>query len=277
MSKVYEIIKEKIVKKLEEGTIPWRKPWRNGIPVSWDRQRPYRGINTMLLEPGEYLTFDQAKKAGGHVKKGEKGHCVVFWKWVSKEDEDGEKKTFPILRYYTVFEVSQCEGIERKRKDQAFSHKVNKRGENILKKYKDGPEIKKKSGKAFYQPKKDIISVPPMKDYEKVEEYYSTLFHELVHSTGHEKRLGREGVAKVASFGSEKYSKEELVAELGSAMLCGVAGIDNEVIDNQAAYIRGWLKAIKNGDKNLVVQAAAKAQKAADYIQGIEFNEKEGE
>lgn len=268
---VYEIVTQKIIEKLEQGVVPWRKPWINGTAVNWVTQKPYRGINTLLLEPGEYATFKQITEAGGKVKKGEKGHIVVFWKWLEKEDEEtGETEKVPLLRYYKVFEINtQCEGLESKRKTEKFEHDPVEEAEKIIKGYVNCPTYSFNPGSAYYKPFEDHINVPPMWDFPNVHEYYCTMFHEMIHSTGHKDRLNREGVAKLNAFGDEVYSKEELVAELGAAMLCGVAGIDNSTLDNSASYIQSWLRVLKS-DKRMVVHAAAQAQRACDYILGIE-------
>lgn len=272
---VYQIVTDRIIEKLEKGIAPWRRPWNaSGIAVNWKTQKPYRGINTLLLEPGEYATFNQIKEAGGKVKKGAQSDIVVFWKWLEKEDEDtGEKVKIPFLRYYRVFEInSQVEGLKSKRDVVEYDHDPIEEAEKIFKSYPESPTYTYKSGRAYYQPALDKINVPPLKDYKIPEEYYCTLFHEMIHSTGHRSRLARAGIEEVAPFGSETYSREELVAEMGAAMLCGVAGIDNSTIDNSANYIGGWLRALKD-DKRLVVQAAAQAQKAADWILGVEETE----
>ena len=240
-------------------------------------QKPYRGINTWLLEPGEYATFNQIKQAGGKIKKGSKSHIVVFWKWLEKEDEDtGDTVKIPFLRYYRVFEIStQVVGVKSKRNIVEYDHNPIEEAEKIFKGYMNAPDYTFRSGQAYYQPALDRINVPPLKDYKIPEEYYSTLFHEMIHSTGHASRLNRAGIEEVAAFGSETYSKEELVAEMGAAMLCGVAGIDNNTIENSANYIGGWLRALKD-DKRLVVRAAAQAQNAADYILGTTYDKKAG-
>lgn len=244
--KIYEMITNKIVEKLEQGTIPWRKPWINGVAVNWKTQKPYRGINTMLLDGGEYATFKQISEAGGKVKKGSQSHIVVFWKLTKVKEKDektgeetGEKITIPLMRYYRVFKVGeQTEGIERKRKEKEFNHDPIAEGEKIKDGYMDAPNYTWESGRAYYKPFADVVNVPPLKDFPNPPEHYSTLFHEIVHSTGHKDRLNREGVKGLASFGSETYSKEELIAELGASMLCGVAGIDNDTIDNSASYVQ---------------------------------------
>lgn len=276
---VYQIVTQKILEKIEQGVIPWRKPWvSRGQAVNWLTQKEYRGINTMLLDPGEYATFNQIKEHGGKVKKGAKSQIVVFWKWIEKENEEtGQTDKIPFLRYYNVFEINtQCEGLESRRKDSpVYEHDPIIEAEKIVQGYMDAPPIRYASGRAYYQPAGDFISVPPLQDYPNIAEYYSTLFHELTHSTGHIKRLARPGVLdSAAAFGSEVYSKEELVAEMGAVMLCGVAGFVEITIDNSAAYIKSWSRKLKE-DSRLVVMAASQAQKAADYILGKSNGETE--
>ncbi|TDK58187.1 DUF1738 domain-containing protein [Bacillus salipaludis] len=244
----------------------------NGGAVNWKTQRPYRGINTFLLEAGEYATFKQIQDAGGKVKKGEKSHIVVFWKWIEKENEESRDiEKIPYLRYYRVFEINnQVEGLKSKKKETTFDHDPIEKAEEIFKEYNNSPDYTFYSGRAVYYPTVDKINCPPLKDFPKAEEFYSTLFHEMIHSTGHKRRLARLGVTtQNVAFGDEVYSKEELVAEMGAAMLCGIAGIDNNTLENSASYIQSWLRSLKE-DSRLVVQAAAQAQKAADYILGIE-------
>lgn len=265
---IYQMVTGRIIEQLEKGVVPWRRPWSNGAPVNWVTQKPYRGINSLLLEPGEYSTFKQIKEAGGKVRKGEKGHIVVFWNWIERENEEtGEKEQIPFLRYYKVFNViKQAEGLHSKRETEIFEHDPIESAQQIVDGYADSPHIRYQSGRAVYFPKLDRVSVPPLKDYREAEEYYSVLFHELIHSTGHKSRLVRKGIIQSGvSFGDEIYSKEELVAEIGAAMLCGMAGIENATIENSASYIQSWLRALKE-DSKLIVHAAAQAQKAADYI-----------
>ena len=271
---VYEIVTNKIVEQLEKGVIPWRKPWTNANAVNWKTQKAYRGINTMLLEPGEYATFKQIAEAGGKVKKDAKSHIVVFWKWLEKENEEGKKEKIPFLKYYRVFEINtQVEGLQSKRETDTFDHDPIEKAEDIYKGYINSPDYTFLPGQAVYYPSLDKINCPPIEDFKVAEEFYSVLFHEMVHSTGHQSRLKRSGItAKAIAFGDEVYSKEELVAEMGAAMLCGVAGIDNHTIENSASYIQSWLRELKD-DKRLVVQAAAQAQKASDYILGVKHQE----
>jgi len=273
---VYKIVTDRIIAKLKQGVVPWRKPWVNGQPpvaVNWTTQKPYRGINQWLLEPGEYATFKQIAEAGGRVRKGEKAQIVVFWNWIEKEDEEtGEVEKIPFLRYYNVFEINtQVEGLQSKRKPvQTFDHDPIEAGEKIVRGYADCPEIRYASGRAYYHKALDYIVVPPLIDFPNPNEFYSVLFHEMVHSTGHPDRLNRKGVAIPAAFGDKDYSKEELVAELGAAMLCSLAGIEDATINNSAAYIQNWLEQLGN-DSKLIVYAAAQAQKAVDYITGNQY------
>lgn len=280
---VYEIVTERIMEKLEQGIIPWRKPWAMYPAVNWVTQRPYRGLNQMLLEPGEYATWNQVKKAGGKVKKGAKSGIVCFWRMIEVEEEEKDilnartgqmerhkpKKKIPFLRYYRVFNIRDCEGLEPKQEIPVYDHDPIERAEEVIEGYPDCPQIAFAPGRAFYRPSDDTISIPEKPDFEKAEEYYSTLFHEAIHSTGHKNRLARSGILEMAGFGSHEYSKEELVAEIGAAMLCGEAGIVQETLDNSTAYIQSWLKALDN-DKKLVVFAASQAQKAADYVLSVE-------
>lgn len=235
----------------------------------------YRGVNAFLLDPGEYATFKQIQDVGGHVKAREKGHLVVFWKWLDKKDQETGETTdrVPLLRYYTVFNIAmQAEGIESRRNTETWEHSPIEQAEIIVKAFPDVPRIVYMGGRAFYRPAADLVSVPPLSDYRNPEEFYSTLFHELVHSTGHSKRLACPGIMEVQKFGDEAYSKEELVAELGASMLCAVCRIDNQTLDNSAAYLAGWLRALK-GDKRLLITAASQAQKAADYMTGNKGSE----
>lgn len=271
---VYDMVTARIITMLESGVIPWRKPWVNNAAVNWTTQKPYRGINTMLLDPGEYATFKQVTEAGGHVKKGQKSHIVVFWKPIKAKDKDSGEltgDTMFLLRYYSVFDINkQCEGLESKRIHLNIEHDPIEEAENILAGYVNGPKVFYVPGRAYYRPGMDIISLPEKNDFPILGEYYSTNFHEQIHSTGHKKRLNRSGIEAYAAFGDENYSKEELIAEIGAAMLCTVAGIDNSTIQNSASYIGSWLRKLKD-DPKLIVQAAGQAQRAADHILGVNF------
>lgn len=291
---VYDFVTNKIIEQLEKGNIPWQKPWVGSRPINYITRKPYRGINLFLLDKGgEYITFNQIselrkKNPDIKLKKGCKRYMVVFYKPYSKkvdnvetddidnmddmegiEDKKENEKTTFVLRYYYVYHISDVEGLESKL--PKFENNPIEEAERIIDNFKEKPQIMYvEPGSAYYVPLLDYINIPPIDRFKKVEEYYSTLFHELVHSTGHKKRLNRFAEEKIqlASFGSADYSREELVAEMGAAMLCGSCGIENITIENSVAYIQSWLKVLKN-DKTFVIRAAALAQKACDYILNI--------
>lgn len=280
MADVYGIVTDRIIKALEEGTVPWQKPWvGTGAAINYVSRKPYKGVNTLLLDqPGEYLTFKQCAALGGKIKKGEKSNMIVFFTFSERKETgaDGEDKitTFPVLKYYNVFHLSQCEGIESKLEPPSPEADPLAEGENVINGYVArsgvGFEAVKGSDRAFYRPSEDRVVVPHISQYKLIEEYYSTVFHELTHSTGHSTRLKRFGDKNdgIAAFGDEVYSKEELIAEIGSSMLMSIAGIErSETFTNSAAYLQSWLNVLK-GDKRLIVTAANAAQKAVDLILG---------
>lgn len=274
---VYEIVTNRIIETLEAGEIPWKKSWnsKTQAPRNLTSGKTYSGINVFILLSARFqspywLTFKQATEKGGTVRKGEKGLPIVFWSTTEKEDDKtGEIKKTGFLRYYTVFNITQIDGLkdvpavevhEETEGAEAFDM-----AHDIVAGMPDAPAVKHGFTRACYIPSVDEINMPLMRSFGQPEEYFSTLFHELAHSTGHENRLNRKGSGEIRHFGDADYSKEELVAEFGAAFLCAEAGISQAVITNQAAYIQGWLKALKN-DSKLLVTAAAQAQKAADYI-----------
>ena len=272
----YQVITDRIIGLLKAGTVPWHKPWKGGGPVkNLVSKRAYRGINQFLLGCSDYaspfwLTFNQAKKLGGSVKKGEKSTPVVFWKLLESEDQEtGEKKEIPVLRYYRVFNLEQTEGIEGPEPEEQELGEFTpiERCEQIIRNMPNPPKIQHRRQAAWYRPSQDLVNMPKPESFESAEEYFCTLYHELSHSTGAEFRLNRPTLTDMCPFGSTNYSKEELVAEMAAAFLCGKTGIENQTIDNSAAYINGWLKKLRN-DEKLVIFAAAQAQKAVDYILG---------
>ena len=284
---VYEIITDRIVAILEAGTVPWRKPWNYGSekdPLNLVSKKHYQGINCFLLACTPYgspywLTYRQAQALGGSVHKGQKGSMVIFWKMLVKDDpkaKDG-KRNIPVLRYYTVFNSEQCDGIIVPAPDVTTWHEHDpiEAAEAVQLAMPNRPTVEIGGTRACYSPSRDRIQVPELFRYEKPEEYYCTLFHELAHATGHESRLNREGITESHYFGSPDYSREELVAEMAAAFLCGHVGIENATIQNSAAYLQSWIKTLR-GDKRLAVTAAAQAQKAADYILNRKAHE-EGE
>lgn len=270
MSKVYEIITQKILDEMEKGIIPWVRPFQGSRkPINWVSQKAYRGINRLLLAPGEYASFKQIKDAGGKVKKGEKSHTVTFWKLIEiTDDETEEVKIIPFLRYYRVFEINtQVEGLKSKH-IKSIEHNPIEEAEQIVEGYINGPRIMEATT-AYYVPKKDEVHIPNIKTFYEAEEYYKVLFHELVHSTGHKSRLNRSGITQSsAAFGSHEYSKEELIAELGASFLANEAGLKYS-IKNTAAYLQGWMEVLKD-DSKMLIYAASAAEKASDLILGVE-------
>ena len=276
---VNEIVTKKILEELEEGIVPWHKPWiLAGHNKNLVSKKAYRGINIFLLGYGRqspwWVTFKQAKDLGGSVKKGEKGTIVVYYKLNEYLDENSDDlvRKVPILRYYTVFNVEQCEGLESKI-PPTTSRIIDKMEEceKVVEGYTDKPPTLP-SDRAAYSPRSDQLLMPPMNSFDSAEYYYSILFHEYVHSTGHSKRLDRD-LENYKPFGSEDYSKEELVAEIGPVFLYNKVGITG-AFNNSVAYIGTWLRRLSD-DHSLIISAASKAQKAHDYILKIK-EEKEG-
>lgn len=273
---VYEMITERIIEQLENGVIPWQKPWSGTHSGAYNRisNKPYSLLNQMILKhDGEYATFKQWSDLGGKIRKGEKSEVVTFWKiqQVEEINEDGEKtiKQIPLLRYYNVFHISQVEGVEPKEQLKISELEPIEEAEKIKTEYMNREHLKifeKVTNKAFYTPTFDYIEVPCREQYQNIEEFYSTLFHEMVHSTGHKSRLDRKDIKDCLYKGDENYSKEELTAELGSAFLINMLDIETEKsFKNSSAYIQSWIKALKN-DNKFIVSASSKAEKAVKYI-----------
>jgi len=293
---VYEEVTNQIISLLEQGQIPWHKPWTGGADgaYSWHTGRPYSLLNQLILvEPGEYITFDECRKNGGHIKKGAKAKHVYLWKPYKRQatDEDGNPKTDEegnpvmitrfMLRCWPVFHVTNdCEGIKPKRSAllPEVPAKPIEAAEEALRAYVEREGIRLEadeiSSRAYYSPANDLINLPCIAQFADPAEYYSTAYHEATHSTGHPSRLHRfELFNKNAAFGSEQYSKEELTAEIGAACILHRLGIGTPAsIKNSAAYIQGWLKALKD-DKQLIIGAAARAEKAARLILNLEEGE----
>jgi antirestriction protein ArdC len=281
-NEIYDRITDRITALLTQGTVPWHKPWkaRTGLPRNCVSQKPYRGINVFLLlamsyESPLWLTFRQATQLGGSVRKGEKACPVVFWKQLKIEDKkSGETERIPLLRYYHVFNAAQCEGLSTSPAPVETTTGGKSKPDEIAAKMPQPPTVKHGMTLAYYSPREDCVGLPARERFTTEEGYYATLFHELVHSTGHDKRLKRSTLAESSGYGTNPYCREELIAEMGAAFLCGQAEIAERTIENSAAYIRGWLTQLKN-DKTLIVQAAAQAQKAVDFILGRTFTESE--
>ena len=286
---VYQLVTDQIISLLEQGIVPWQKPWADvGIPMNLLSKREYRGINLWLLlslnyERNFFLTWDQIKSIGGSVNKGETGHILVFWKPVQKkaeETEDNKQKSVPMLRYYKVFNISQCRDIP-----EDLIPKVEPSIDNFdpileceatIHSMPDCPTIVHKDPHAYYRIDTDTINMPKKKNFKSSESYYSTLFHELVHSTGAEKRLGRKTLMDMVPFGAVSYAMEELIAEMGSAYLCRFSDILPNEIKNTVAYLDNWLGVFKK-DKKFIITASGQAQKAADFILGRKDKEPKDE
>lgn len=279
---IYQEITDRIIDKLEQGEIPWQKPWVGGAQSgAFNRisKKPYSLLNQLLLQhDGEYATYKQWESLGGQVRKGEHAEIVVFWKptQVTETDEDGHTltKTVPILRYFSVFHISQVDGVAPlASKEKTFDHQPIDKAEMIKCKYMSREHlriIETSSDRAFYSPSQDYIQIPGKEQYEDINEFYSTLFHEMVHSTGHATRLNRfEKQSKAAAFGSAEYSKEELIAEIGAAALVNMVGIETtNTFNNSVAYVQSWLKVLRN-DNKFIVSASSRAEKAVKYILGV--------
>ena len=278
---VYEIVTERIISQMEQGVVPWHKSWMDVRSGAFNRvsKRSYSLLNQMLLShKGEYATFRQWSGLGGHVKKGAKAEMVVFWKLykTTEMDDSGElrEKTRPVLRYYNVFHISDVEGVDPLPTDGLHDTDPIPEAEKIFHDYvcreHIGLEIEL-SNEAYYSPARDVIHLPDIRQYENAADYYGIVFHESAHSTGHASRLGRFGdMTGIAPFGSPDYSKEELVAELGSAAILNTLGLETtDTFNESAAYIQNWIRVLKD-DTRFIISASSKADKAVNYILGRE-------
>lgn len=279
---VYELVTNRIIEQLENNIVPWEKPWHGTIDGAFNRvsKKPYSILNQMLLKyNGEYATFKQWQELGGHIRKAEKSEIIVFWKMypIKEKQDDGTEiiKTIPLLKYINVFHISQVDGVEPLKQKVTHDIEPIDKAEKILNDYWNRENITiehVKGDKAFYSPMFDKIQLPLFEQFKQSEEYYSTAFHESVHSTMKTSRCNRQEYrkGKVVSFASEEYSKEELVAEVGSAQLMNIVGIETtKSFRNSTAYIQSWLKVLRN-DNKFIVSASSKAEKAVNYILGIQ-------
>jgi antirestriction protein ArdC len=289
---IYEEVTNRIINQLEQGVVPWQSPYfsKVGLPRNFTTQKPYQGINVFLLASLRFtspyfLTFIQAKDLGGHVKKGERGHLVIKYGTYTKDDDnapapDAEPETRRFLKGYTVFHASQIEGIEfpelEKLPDLSMSERTDQ-ARAIVAAMPNAPAILTGSAVPCYRPASDTVNMPERWFFEKEDGYYSTLFHELVHSTGHASRLARQsllenkGIDEAGSTARKVYAEEELVAEMGAAFLNAHTGILEGEVINSAAYLQSWIDALKSGDrKGWIIRAASQAQKAANYILNVQ-------
>lgn len=282
---VYEVVTNKIISMLDQGQIPWKKPWKSTEGAkNLVSKKPYRGLNQFLLNCSPYssdywLTFLQCQQKGGQIRKGEQSSIVCFWKWINtvnsptsddnNTSDNPSVKKIPLLRYYNVFNLDQVEGIKSPSEEQiTYEFTPIEKAEQIIENMPNRPPIHYGGDRACYSPSNDYINMPDREKFTSPESLYSVLYHEISHSTGHISRLNRKGVTDPSCFGRHEKSQEELVAEFGASMLCGFAGIEQETITNSAAYIQGWLSVLRN-DKKLAIIAAGQAQKSADYILNI--------
>ena len=291
MSKdIYEIITARFIDQLKKGTVPWQKPWMGVQNIV--SKKPYRGINALILGGSDFqspywLTFKQAHDLGGKVKKGEKATPVIYYKLFEKRDDhgnlvlgsNGRPTRIPFIRWSNAFNFDQTEGITPPAQTESVGqnplHPLEKAAK-IVEEAKTCP-IYHTGFAAVYSPGEDVIRMPAQKTFRSPEAYYQTLFHEMTHSTGHASRLDREGVTLPIKFGSERYSKEELIAELGASFLSNEAGILNQVqFDNSAAYLGSWIEKFQN-DPKMIFTASSQAQRSTDFILGIEQKESLGE
>lgn len=286
----YQVVADAILSALEEGVVPWRKPWRSTVPgghFNASSAKPYRGINQMLLdvaawaggyESPAWVTFRQAKFLGASVRKGERGHRIVFWKRAfpkgeiaAAKREDREAQSYPMLRYFTVFNAEQLKGADidpdRAEREAAPWDPIAD-AELAAREMPMAPTIREGGGgnRCFYTPSQDVVRMAPREAFDRAEDYYGVLFHELAHATGHHSRLDRDTLGAAAAFGDAVYSREELVAEMGSAFVCRELGVQAD-LGNTAAYIEGWRSRIK-ADPKCLMWAAGRGAKAADWILG---------
>lgn len=270
----YQIITDRIIELLEQEIVPWQRPWTIGgvTPTNLHSKRPYHGLNAMLLaalpfESPYYLTLRQANQLGGCVRKGSRSAPVIFWKLIQrkKDDDPDRAETIPLLRYYRVFNLEQIEGIDAPPPDTlAQINEPYEPAETLIGCMPNPPNILwKAQTQAYYMPSRDVVYMPLRSQFKTSGDVYRTLAHELVHSTGHKKRLKRMLTAR---RGSTAYAREELIAEMGAAFFCHRAGIEISY-EQHAAYVSHWLKRLRE-DKRLIVRASSAALKAVNYICG---------
>lgn len=289
---VYQYVTERIVKAVEAGgLLPWQKPWVGGRPMNAVTKKPYRGINAFLLSLSGYespywLTLKQCLALGGRVVREEFANksMVTFWNIRKYKLVNDKRQYLPndalvfdgkafLLRYYWVYNADQCTGLPTSLELKKNQFDPIEACEKVWNGYENKPTLEHGNDGAYYSPAFDKIGMPQKNTFVTNEEYYGVLFHEAIHSTGHHSRLDREGIGKGNAFGSEKYSKEELIAEMGASFLCAETGIRKN-IDNSAAYIKNWLDKIKEEPK-LLVSAASQAEKAVDLMLGKSLVEEE--
>ena len=293
----YQVITDQVIALLEAGTAPWQKPWvsasgSTGMPVNIASKKVYRGANVFILGMAAQVagysspwwgTYDQIAKRGGQVLKGQTGTMIIFWTRIKIEDKvTGDEKTIPLLRTYKVFNAEQAEGLSLPEFGSSSDETAD--GADAVAEFDaavagylaDGPTLAHGASRAYYSPSRDHVQMPARSDFRSTEGYYAALFHELTHSTGHSDRLAREGIVEGHSFGDALYSKEELIAEMGSAFLAGLTGMVVTPMANSASYLKSWITVLK-GDTKLIIKAAGQAQRATDLILGTTFEDEKEE
>ena len=275
---IVQTITDRILSNLEAGQIPWRKTWQGGLPASLATGREYRGINILMLGTRDYtsrywLTFREALRLGGHVRKGEKATPIVFWKWATTEELErarAQNRIIPRCVPFTshVFNIDQVDGVERPETD--VHHQPHRRlevADLLLEVMPTKPEITHAlSSNPAYAPASDRVLMPHLSQFKSADAYFAALFHELVHATGHPCRLNRFAAEEGSAL--ERYSFEELVAEFGAAFLCGFSGIQNRQLDDlHTSYIAGWSEVFRK-EPSILLKAASAAQRASDFIRG---------
>lgn len=275
---IYEIITNSLIERVETmiangETANWLCPWqRSGLPKSYITEKTYSGINLWLLESGYFLTWNQyldikKKIPEVQLKKGSKSHICVYFNFNEIEDEEtGETKKVPFLKYYRLFNADDFENLPPKEKLVEYEHGDDKDISEFISAYSENANVRvtvKKSNRAYYSPLFDEIVLPKESQFKVFDDFVSTTCHEIIHSTGHKTRLDR---LKENFKEDESYSKEELVAQMGSSLLCYLLGYENtDTTNNDINYIRGWLSHLKDNVKELV-SAGALAQRAVDYV-----------
>lgn len=280
---VIEKLAKIFIEKLESGEAPWQKPWHatGAAGRNATTNKPYRGINWWMTSLAGYknpfwVTFNQARSLGAWVRKGETSTIIVHYNFKEVEIDGEIYSEFRGLRYYNIFNLEQIEASDdsplkplREAEDEVKLLSENQRidrAEKLWERWEDKPKILR-GAKAFYRPFDDTITMPNFKVFKKPEGYYATLFHEAVHATGSQNRLGRNGIIKMSNFGSKAYGLEELIAEIGAARICHDLQILPDVIDNSAAYLKSWIEAIKE-TPSIIYKSMTKAEKAYQYITG---------
>jgi len=281
MNDIYQTITDKIIAELEAGTAPWVRPWSgeaDPFPRNALSQRPYRGINNVLLgmeahcrgyTSNQWLTFRQAHQLGAHVRKGERAATIIYYeaRMLDKEDSESiadgsepEKRFIPLIKVFSVFNLDQVDDLPTTHQPVApdFAWHAGATPDQIID--ASGAEIRHQGFKAFYSPPNDRIYLPGRQTFVDAAAYYNTALHELCHWTGATTRLGRKLGRR---FGESAYAMEELIAELGAAFLSAHCRLDGRL--QHASYIASWLEVLQR-DKRAVFVAAAQAQKAADYL-----------